>query len=474
VALAVIVLLSHPAWAGRGAIDVEHFRPQIDGRGLFSAESADAHARFEWGVGFMLHYVKNPLVFSSGGGKAGDLVNDRLTGELLLSLGLASWLEVGAALPFAFANDQNAALGGATQVTGLGSTRVQLKFRFLREGAHGIGLALATSALLPTGNANAFLGQNGIAISPVVLVERSLGPTRMLLNVGYTVRSRTAFRDLVVGDALLWRVGFSGRVGERLEIGVELVGSTAAESPFGSDERHNPFEALLGARVLLGSRLALSFGAGPGLSRGYGAPALRAFAGLSFSPHQRDTDGDGVPDARDRCPAEAGSPSNAGCPVRDRDRDGLEDDRDACPDTQGPRENRGCPWPDSDGDGVLDKDDACPRVPGVRANRGCPWPDTDGDGVPDRDDACPYVKGPRENRGCPLPSSVREPPLSPALADRDGDGVPDRVDRCPDVPGAAKNKGCPWPDTDGDGVTDNEDDCPTERGPRSNRGCPVR
>ena len=59
-----------------------------------------------------------------------------------------------------------------------------------------------------------------------------------------------------------------------------------------------------------------------------------------------------------------------GCP--DADGDGITDADDACPNEAGPAANNGCPYEDRDGDGVLDKDDQCPDVPGTVANNGCP------------------------------------------------------------------------------------------------------
>lgn len=486
----VLALVAATAHAGRGGIDVEHFSPQVDGLGLFSAESAAGLGAWQWGAGLVLHYAKNPLVFAlDGRDKSADLVSERLTGSVLLSLGFTSWLEVAAALPVAFANASNAGLGGATEVTGLGALRLQVKLRILSEALHGIGLAVLPVVRLPTGNHNAFLGQDGVAFGATLLLERAFGPVRLLLNAGGTFRPPAQFQGLTVDDELFFRLGLGVRVSERVELGAELVGATPAASPFGADERLNPLEVLVGVRALLTERLQLLVGGGPGVSKGYGAPTFRAFAGLIFAPNERDSDGDGVPDRLDRCPREAGPASNGGCPILDSDGDGVPDPEDKCPTVPGPKENAGCPWPDSDGDGVPDKDDRCPKIPGPKANFGCPVSDSDGDGVPDSEDKCPYVKGPKENAGCPwpdsdgdgLPDHLDKCPLQKGpkenhgcpWPDRDGDGVPDKDDRCPDVPGPKKNRGCPWPDTDGDGVTDNEDDCPTEPGPRENRGCPI-
>ena len=70
---------------------------------------------------------------------------------------------------------------------------------------------------------------------------------------------------------------------------------------------------------------------------------------------------------------------------------------------------------DSDLDGVPDFKDACPNEPGSPYNLGCPQKttfsssfdaalstDSDLDGVPDEDDECPNEYGSPFNQGCPL------------------------------------------------------------------------
>ncbi|WP_299456152.1 OmpA family protein [uncultured Microscilla sp.] len=61
------------------------------------------------------------------------------------------------------------------------------------------------------------------------------------------------------------------------------------------------------------------------------------------------------------------------------------------------------------------------------------------------------------------------------LPDADGDGIPNIVDKCPDKPGIKKLKGCPpakKKDRDGDGIIDEDDLCPDKPGPKKNKGCP--
>jgi OOP family OmpA-OmpF porin len=123
------------------------------------------------------------------------------------------------------------------------------------------------------------------------------------------------------------------------------------------------------------------------------------------------------------------------CNEKDADGDGVVDSKDKCPNT--PKgvavDARGCPV-DTDGDGVADYMDNCPNTPaGTAVDRmGCPL-DSDGDGVVDTRDKCPNTPpgAAVDSVGCPL--------------DSDHDGVADYLDKCPDTPAGkiVDTNGCP-------------------------------
>jgi len=131
---------------------------------------------------------------------------------------------------------------------------------------------------------------------------------------------------------------------------------------------------------------------------------------------QNDLDGDGVANAIDDCPNDAGDSTldQVGCP--DDDGDGYSNAGDAFPSDVNE-------WVDSDGDGVGNNADAFP-------NDATETMDSDGDGVGDNADAFPM-------------NALEQ-------VDSDGDGVGDNADAFPSNP-------YEWEDLDGNQIPDNSE-----------------
>ena len=222
----------------------------------------------------------------------------------------------------------------------------------------------------------------------------------------------------------------------------------------------------------------------------------------------KDSDNDGVMDVFDKDP---NTPAGAlvygnGIPI-DSDRDGLPDYKDKCPLKSGPIENQGCPksvkefdWADDDGDGVVNEFDREPNTPAnARVYGNGVAVDSDYDEIPDHIDECPFEAGTAEKNGCPkieggIEGSTKDTDKDGVIdlydeeldtpygvkvyangvsLDSDKDKVPDYKDRCPKIKGLAENQGCPkTEDLDGDGVADADDLCPDVPGTAANKGCP--
>ncbi len=134
--------------------------------------------------------------------------------------------------------------------------------------------------------------------------------------------------------------------------------------------------AAVGAGMGGGFASATTGAVGGAVMGGLGGLVLSQYFCMSDGMTMKDSDGDGVPDDKDKCP---GTPPGVavdadGCP-KYTDADDVPDYLDQCPGTPAgvAVDEKGCPL-DSDGDGVSDYLDKCPDTPkGVKVDAsGCP------------------------------------------------------------------------------------------------------
>ncbi|MDP6293926.1 MAG: thrombospondin type 3 repeat-containing protein, partial [Candidatus Woesearchaeota archaeon] len=219
---------------------------------------------------------------------------------------------------------------------------------------------------------------------------------------------------------------------------------------------------------------------------GDGLPNVVEFL-IGTDPHSEDTDQDGVPDARDRCPLTPPGEKvdKDGCSDKDTDEDGIPDEwelqfglnpndpDDAMKDFDGDgvlnidefRLGSSPNDADTDDDDVPDGQDRCPHSAAERVGvEGCSLQDSDGDGIPDEWELF-FGLDPNDRNdanvdldGDGLVNIVEFAKGSnPTKADTDGDGVADGIDRCASTTptGTTPNsKGCADQDTDQDGLPD--------------------
>ena len=478
------------------AIDIQLFQYSIGPKSFFTVDSGDIASKKQLAMDAVITFMTNPLsVYVDQNNSlmtpARDNVVKQVTAmQLTAAYGLTDKLQIGANLPLIFdlsgdGLDPTTGMHGAAplQVTGLGDLIVEGKYKLYDRGAlrfSGIG-----GVSLPTSfgsDGSRFIGDNLPTLRARGALQWTSGKLSLGADLGFVLRDPRTIYASTIGPQWVFGAAASVAVTDRFYLIGETYGRTGLVT-FALDE--SPIEAIAGLRVIAVPSVAVTLGGGAGIDRAIGAPNARFFGSVGYAPDVRDSDGDGIPNARDKCPLvpedKDGFQDEDGCPDDDNDSDGIPDSEDKCPnqaeDHDGFQDEDGCPDLDNDKDGIPDLEDKCPNDPedGKEPfpHDGCPADkrDSDGDGIPDAFDKCPTEEedfdGFEDGDGCPD-------------LDNDKDGVPDAQDKCPVCPedkdGFQDEDGCPDLDNDHDGIPDSQDTCPndpeTVNGIKDDDGCP--
>ena len=480
------------------AIDVQTFEYSIGPKTFFTVSNADVADKGQLAVDAVLTYLTKPFSIYEVDPSMPDVVGDEKTAvvkslaamQITAAYGVNDKAQIGVNLPIIFqltGDGLMADTGGrdpnGLNVTGLGDLLVEGKYRLYRKDAVKIGgIAGITLPSSFGSDGSKFIGDNLPTFRARLAFQYDAGKLSIGLNGGIMLRKPRTIYDSEIGQQLTWGAAAALRITDRFSVIAESFGRAGLPS-FSLDA--SPLEAIGGLRVYVKPAIAVVIGGGAGLVKGIGSPESRFFVSVGYAPDVRDSDGDGIPNVRDKCPLIAedkdGHDDEDGCPDDDNDGDRRPDATDKCPDVSedldGYDDDDGCPELDNDGDKIEDMKDKCPvdaedGKPPYPAD-GCPANkrDSDGDGIMDSVDLCPSdeedVDGFEDGDGCPE-------------ADNDSDGIPDATDKCPlcpeDKDGFEDADGCPELDNDKDGVVDKKDVCPAEpetiNGIKDDDGCP--
>ncbi|HSK02073.1 MAG TPA: thrombospondin type 3 repeat-containing protein, partial [Kofleriaceae bacterium] len=478
------------------AIDVQTFEYAVGPKTFVTVSDGDVAAREQLAVDALVTFLTRPFTVydldedKMISGERVRVVESVTAAQLAAAYGVSDRLQLGATLPVIFTlrgeglePDTGSPAMGGLNVTGIGDLVVEGKYRLYRQG--GVKVAALAAVSLPSSvgsDGSQFIGDDLPSLRARVALQYDGGRIALGMNGGALLRKPRTIYDSTIGPQLAWSAAAALRITDRVAAIAEGYGR-AGLPDFSLDA--SPLEAIGALRFHATGAVAVLVGGGAGLVRGVGSPASRFFLSVGYAPDMRDTDGDGVPNGRDRCPTEPedrdGFEDGDGCPDDDNDGDRRPDATDRCPneaeDFDGFDDDDGCPDLDNDGDGLPDLEDKCMmdaedgKAP--FPNDGCPAHkrDSDGDGLNDAIDACPTeeedLDGFEDGDGCPD-------------LDNDADGIPDAADRCPLCPEDADNfedaDGCPDLDNDRDGIPDSHDACPLEpetvNGVADHDGCP--
>jgi OOP family OmpA-OmpF porin len=482
IAVAVASLASVRAARADG-FALERYEPTPAGSWFVAVQQPWYSSTRYFAAGLTLDYGHNPLLggtFDPRFHETVAIVEHQLVGHVDVAGSFLDRVQLSLSLPVVLMERGTPAfgaspLGGAA----VGDVRLGAMVRlFGQPDRSRVSLHVGGYLWIPVGTNGDHAGdQTARGLPELIASGMLIDHLRWTLEAGVLIRAQqTIGFGPASSTASEFRLGAGVAFADharRLHVGPELTLATLIAGPQAGTRYGTSMELLLAAQYSIARMILVGGGVGAGLASMLGTPDARVIFRLAYAPMRalappkpKDSDNDGVPDAEDLCPQQAGTAR--GCP--DADRDGVPDAEDLCPQQAGTA--RGCP--DADRDGIPDAEDLCPGAKsGAQpdpAKKGCPL-DSDQDGIPDAEDLCPNAKvGDKPDaaqKGCP--------------ADEDKDGVPDAEDLCPGkTPGAHPDParaGCPLPDEDNDGVPDAEDACPRDPGDANaadakSNGCP--
>lgn len=329
IVLSLLLLCPLPAWA----VDAQTLRP-LDGGPYVALREAETGADWSPAVALTSTWTQESVVFIDENGNRTPLLGQVWTTELGVSFKISSYARIGVAVPW----HARIVFNDTDKEPELGDVRLWVTIPI--RDRDGWKIAWSTQTDFATGPTRFFLGNSGGSVAGVLAVEKDLpGPWVAVGNLGLRLAQVETLPGVDWGNRYEYGAGVHGELWGPFAASVELWGSTPSRK--GSGEVRSaasyPVEVLGSAQVFLPLDLALSVGAGTGLSRGLGAPSVRAVASLDYKSRERpDADHDGIIDTRDACPNTPedrdGWQDTDGCPEADNDHDGLIDREDTCPD----------------------------------------------------------------------------------------------------------------------------------------------
>jgi large repetitive protein len=423
-AIHLALLAATPADAA--PFDVQLLRPAPDlADPYFVMASPHPEEVGQFSLGTFIDFAKNPLVLTgTDGSRIASIVERQLTAHLAGSFTFHERLTLGAVMPVVLDQaGESVDFVPAAPEAGFGAGDLRLVPRVILyaddAGGRGFAVAIDGDIFIPSGSRDSYQGE-GFRIAPRVNAELVFeSGLRTGASVGYAVRPESEMLNLTVNDMVTFNVGAAYPLAESVSLSTELHGgvSVLAEE-LASEEA--PMEVLAGLKHRPVPYVTLLAGGGLGIIQGAGAPDWRVFVGAALNGQREvvlDSDGDGLLDPIDSCPAEPedkdGFEDHEGCPDLDNDKDGVVDTAEDCdndPEDKDEFEDTdGCPDPDNDRDGLLDVRDSCANDPedndGIADEDGCPETDADADTIADVVDKCPLapevLNGFEDADGCP-------------------------------------------------------------------------
>ena len=372
------------------AQDIQGFNPTNGSWNFLSVDNASIGNPKDINLSIHSNYSRNPLVELDRLQKTTNFLVENLTTlNLIASYSPTARFEIILDTPYGFSAGQKKAKSLRLQKQNmlddgghLNNIRVSPKIIVLNQkNFGGFGITISFPQSIPLKNETQEIQKSYFSSSAKLILSYQISKFRISTNISYRHRFNSltnpnriegcsssengvCHNPFYLGDAILYAIAMDWQLTTATKIIAEIFGKNFF------DQQRNPVEAIIGLRSQATQNTSFYLSVGKGIIADISTPDFRFVTGMSWqlSP-EKDSDGDGIADAKDSCPDLAEDKDQNldldGCPDLDNDADQIEDSKDKCPnqaeDLDGFEDTDGCPDADNDKDGMLDIRDSCPN-----------------------------------------------------------------------------------------------------------------
>lgn len=194
------------------------FRPTVDGQGILNVDTARVLFPGAMYAGSHFQYARRTISFSDPalGGLVTDLVENQVLMNVVMGVGLFSFLDAGVDIPIALMQNGTSCLDATcTTVSnytgyGLGDIRLVLKLKILDDKEGSVGLALASDVGFPSGKRNLFTGGKNPSYEQRLIVSKTFKHAEIAANIGYRIVDRVEQLGIIYDDSLTFGLGVRG------------------------------------------------------------------------------------------------------------------------------------------------------------------------------------------------------------------------------------------------------------------------
>jgi hypothetical protein len=266
------------------------YRPVVDG--VANTEKATTLPAGTYNAGLFVSYASDPL--DLGGDKdrkISAVMTNLTTAHAVANIGILDRVTLGIHVPYVHNSEEDRAVSGTEEkATNLGrpsDVEGLLKINVARRTAWALGVAPLVT--IPTGDPSLLIGDGTANYGGLLLASGALGQWSWAFDAGYLQRQKAlqltddrATSITVTGQSLAYG-GVEYRPSSRLAFGGSVQGKFASgqEVDFTNS---SPAEWSALTKFRPAGSLELEGGFGTGIGKGYGSPAYRVFAGVTYVP----------------------------------------------------------------------------------------------------------------------------------------------------------------------------------------------